>query len=55
LQVAYEHLENCPPYAETLLTAFEALLSYELWHHKGNDQIGGFAGVANALPCPARC
>ncbi len=34
LQIAYEHLERCAPYGERLLTAFEALLSYELWHHK---------------------
>lgn len=41
LQVAYEHLGNCPPYAETLLTAFEALLSYELWHHRAMTKLAG--------------
>ncbi len=39
LQVVYEHLENCPPYAEPLLTAFEALVSYELWHHKATTKL----------------
>ncbi|MCS7191379.1 MAG: tetratricopeptide repeat protein [Armatimonadetes bacterium] len=34
LQVALEHLEKCQPYCTTLLTVFEAMLSYELWHHK---------------------
>lgn len=39
LKVAYEHLENCPPHAEPLLTAFEALVSYELWHHKAMTKL----------------
>lgn len=41
LQITYEHLENCPPYASTLLTAFETLLSYELWHHKAMSKLAG--------------
>ncbi len=39
LQVAYEHLENCQPYCTALLTAFEALLSFELWHHKAMTKL----------------
>lgn len=34
LQVAYEHMEHCSPQADKLLTAFEAVVSYELWHHR---------------------
>ncbi len=41
LQVIYEHLENCSPYAESLLLVFEALLSYELWHHKAMTKLAG--------------
>lgn len=41
LQVAYEHLENCQPYCTALLTAFEAVLSYELWHHKAMTKLAG--------------
>ncbi|MCS7263997.1 MAG: tetratricopeptide repeat protein [Armatimonadetes bacterium] len=39
LQVIYSHLENCQPYCTTLLMAFEALLSYELWHHKAMTKL----------------
>ncbi len=41
LQVAYEHLENCQPYCTALLTSFEALVSYELWHHKAMTKLAG--------------
>ncbi|MCX7643513.1 MAG: tetratricopeptide repeat protein [Armatimonadetes bacterium] len=41
LQVAYEHLENCQPYCNALLTAFEAVVSYELWHHKAMTKLAG--------------
>ncbi len=39
LQVSYEHLEKCQPSCTALATAFEALLSYELWHHKAMEKL----------------
>lgn len=41
LQVIYKHLENCQPYCTALLTAFEAVVSYELWHHKAMTKLAG--------------
>lgn len=41
LYVAYEHLGKCSPHAQSLLIAFEALVSYELWHHKAMTKLAG--------------
>ncbi|MGQ9463856.1 MAG: tetratricopeptide repeat protein [Candidatus Fervidibacter sp.] len=41
LYVVYEHLEKCSPYAQSLPIAFEALVNYELWHHKALTKLAG--------------
>ncbi len=41
LQVVYEHMENCSPQADKLLTTFEAVVSYELWHHRAMTKLAG--------------
>lgn len=34
LRIIYEHAEQCGASSERLLTLFQALISYEIWHHQ---------------------